>query len=311
MDYNSLSGLDKAAVLFQILGEPLAVSFFTDLAKEQILKIRVRSNEISGQIPTVVKKQILDEYSFLMLQDRYRKNKPDSIKLFEFLDDLTKEEIFYLLSREKPIVAALGIDQVNESVRNDFIGRLDPKTKNNIILELGNLHSLPLEMVVSISKELQKKAAFIPESKEFSRGGGKKMADVLNTMGEEEASEYLNQVQSSDPDLYSDIKKYYLTFNDLLDMNEEVASDFWTNPDIDIDVLALALKGTEEDMVNKIIDILPKKKQAMYQPIEKPMPKKEVMGARRKLVVTIQEMINEGAIKIEDIIGSSDQEMIE
>ena len=166
-------------------------------------------------------------------------------------------------------------------------------------------------MVVSVSKELQKKAAFIPESKEFSRGGGKKMADVLNTMGEEEASEYLNQVQSSDPDLYSDIKKYYLTFNDLLDMNEDVASDFWTNPDIDIDVLALALKGTEEEVVNNIIDILPKKKQAMYQPIEKPMPKKEVMSARRKLVVTIQDMINEGAIKIEDIISSSDQEMID
>ena len=311
MDYNSLSGLDKAAVLFQILGEPLAVSFFTDLAKEEILKIRVRSNELASQIPTVVKKQILDEYSFLMLQDRYRKNKPDSIKLFEFLDDLTKEEIFYLLSKEKPIVAALAIDQVNESTRNDFIGRLDPKTKNHIILELGNLHSLPLEMVVSVSKELQKKAAFIPESKEFSRGGGKKMADVLNTMGEEEASAYLNQVQSSDPDLYSDIKKYYLTFNDLLDMNEDIASDFWTNPDIDIDVLALALKGTEEEMVNKIIDILPKKKQAMYQPIEKPMPKKEVMSARRKLVVTIQDMINEGTIKIEDIISSTDQEMID
>ena len=64
-------------------------------------------------------------------------------------------------------------------------------------------------------------------------------------------------------------------------------------------------------MVNKIIDILPKKKQAMYQPIEKPMPKKEVMSARRKLVVTIQEMINEGTIKIEDIISSADQEMID
>ena len=58
----------------------------------------------------------------------------------------------------------------------------------------------------------------------------------------------------------------------------------------------------QEETVNRIIDILPKKKQAMYQPIEKPMPKKEVMGARRKLVVTIQDMINDETIKIEDII---------
>ena len=40
---------------------------------------------------------------------------------------------------------------------------------------------------------------------------------------------------------YDDIKKYYLTFTDIINMNEEVASDFWTNPDIDFDVFALSV----------------------------------------------------------------------
>ena len=137
------------------------------------------------------------------------------------------------------------------------------------------------------------------------------MADILNNMDEEEASAYLNQVETSDPDLYGDIKKYYLTFNDLVNMNEEIASDFWTNPDIDIDIFALSVKGLEEDKVNQIIDIMPKKKQAMYQAVEKPMPKKEVMDARRKLVELAQQMIHAGDMKIEDIIGGSEQEMIE
>ena len=311
MDYNSLSGLDKAAILFQILGEPLAVSFFTNIPREKMMKVRVRSTELSGKVPTVIKKQILDEYSFMLLQDRYRKSKPDSIKLFEFLNELTPEEIFYLLSKEKAAVAALAIDQVNEEKRTHFIDKLDSQTKNDIILELGNLDNIPLEMVVNIAKELEKKAAFIPESKEFSRGGGKKMADILNKMNEEEASEYLNQVQTSNPDLYSDIKKHYLTFNDLLNMGEEASSDFWTNPDIDIDAFALAVKGIDIDKTNAIIDIMPKKKQAMYQAIEKPMPKKEVMTARRTLVEIAQSMISAGEIQIEDIIGGSEQEMIE
>ena len=80
------------------------------------------------------------------------------------------------------------------------------------------------------------------------------MADILNKMNEEEAAEYLNQVQTNDPDLYSDIKKYYLTFNDLLEMNEETASDFRTNPDIDIDVFALSVKGLEEEKIQSIMD---------------------------------------------------------
>ena len=312
MDYNSLSGLDKAAILFQVLGEPLAVSFFSGVSKEKLMQVRVRSNELAGKIPTIIKKQILDEYSFMLLQDRYRKSKPDAIKLFEFLDDLSEEEIFYLLSNEAPTRAALAIDQVDDKKRANFINRLDSRAKNDIILELGNLKEIPLEMVVNVAKELEKKAASIPASKEFSRGGGKRMADILNTMNEEEASEYLNQVQSSDPDLYDDIKKYYLTFTDIINMNEEVASDFWTNPDIDIDVFALSVKGLEEDKVNAIIDIMPKKKQAMFQAIEKPMPKKDVMDARRKLVELSQEMIRSGDIKIEDIMGgASDKEIIE
>ena len=81
------------------------------------------------------------------------------------------------------------------------------------------------------------------------------MADLLNKMNEEEAAEYLNQVQNSDPDLYSDIKKYYLTFNDLLEMGEETAGDFWTSPDIDIDVFALSVKGIDEEKTQSIIDI--------------------------------------------------------
>jgi flagellar motor switch protein FliG len=311
MDYNNLKGLDKAAVLLNVFGEPLFLSFFSGIPKEDLMQIRVRSNELSGKIPTVVRKQIIDEFSFLLLQDRYRKSKPDSDRLFQFLEDLSSEEIFYLLSNEPAPKAALAIDQVDDDKRSDFIDRLAPAQKNDVILELGNLADVPLEMVVNVAKELEKKAAHIPQSKEFSRGGGKRMADILNKMNEEEAAEYLSQVQNSDPDLYSDIKKHYLTFSDLLDMNEDTASDFWTNPDIDIDVFSVSVKGIDEEKVKSIVDIMPKKKQAMYQPIEKPMPKKEVMDSRRKLVELAQTIINSGDMKIEDIIGGENQEMIE
>ena len=311
MDYNNLKGLDKAAILLNVFGEPLFVSFFTGVPKEKLMQIRVRSNELAGKVPTVVQKQIIDEYSFMLLQDRYRKSKPDSDKLFQFLEDLSSEEIFYLLSNEPAPKAALAIDQVDDEKRSEFIERLSPAQKNDIILELGNLSEIPLEVVVNVAKHLEKKAAHIPQSKEFSRGGGKRMADILNKMNEEEAAEYLNQVQNNDPALYSDIKKYYLTFNDLLEMNEDIASDFWTNPDIDIDVFALSVKGIDEEIVQSIVDIMPKKKQAMYQPIEKPMPKKDVMESRRKLVELAQMLIGSGDMKIEDIIGGEGQEMIE
>ena len=309
-DYDNLSGLDKAAIIFQVYGESLALSFFTDLPESSIIQIRIRSKELK-RIPSELKKTVLEEFYFKMMTDKYQSSKPSSVKLFEFLDDLNEEQLYYLLKTEKETVMALAIDQVSPSIRNSFLNQLAPDVKNNVIRELGSLKSIPLEMVVNIAKELEKKASFLPAPKEFSRGGGEKIAEILNQMTEDEANSYLTQLMSDDPETYAEVKKYLLTFDDLLSMTEDVAADFWSNPDIDLDSLAKALKGVEQDTTSAILEMLPKKKQAMFTPIEKPMKKKDVMSARKDIVGVATAMTNDGELRIEDILSGADEEMID
>ena len=308
--YETLSGLDKAAIIFQVYGESLALSFFTELPEEAIIKIRIRSKELKG-LPVSLKKTVLEEFYFKMMTDKYQQSKPSSVRLFDFLEELNDEQLHYLLKTEKETVVALAIDQVNSSTRNLFLDRLAPEMKNAVIKELGNLKAIPLEMVVNIAKELEKKASFLPEPKEFSRGGGKKIADILNTMNEDEANNYLSQLMNDDPETYAEVKKYLLTFDDLLQMSEDIASDFWPNPDIDLDILAKALKGVDPDTVSSILEMLPKKKQAMYTSIENPMKKKDVMNARKSVVSVATAMAQSGEIRIEDILSGVDEDMIE
>ena len=90
------------------------------------------------------------------MADKYQHNKPPAVRLFDFLDHLTEEQIYYLLKTEKETVMALAIDQVDASKRNSFLSQLAPDAKNAVIKELGNLKSIPLEMVVNIAKELEK-----------------------------------------------------------------------------------------------------------------------------------------------------------
>ena len=309
-DYDNLSGLDKAAIIFQVYGESLALSFFTDLPESSIIQIRIRSKELKG-IPIDLKKTVLEEFYFKMMTDKYQSNKPSSVKLFEFLDDLNEEQLYYLLKTERETVMALAIDQVSGSTRNAFLNQLAPDAKNNVIRELGSLKSIPLEMVVNIAKELEKKASFLPSPKEFSRGGGEKIADILNQMTEDEATSYLNQLMNDDPETYAEVKKYLLTFDDLISMSEDIASNFWSNPDIDLDALSRALKGVEQDTTAGILEMLPKKKQAMFTPIEKPMKKKDVMSARKEIVGIATAMTTNGELRIEDILSGADDEMID
>ncbi len=309
-NYENLSGLDKAAIIFQVYGESLALSFFTELPQSAIIKIRVRSKELIG-VPADLKKSVLEEFYFKMMTEKYQQSKPSSVRLFDFLDDLNEEQIYYLLKTEKETVMALAIDQVSPAKRNNFLDQLPPDAKNNVIREFGNLKTIPLEMVVNIAKELEKKASFLPEPKVFSRGGGKKIADILNQMTEDEANDYLTQLMNDDPETYAEVKKYLLTFDDLLNMSDDLAADFWANPDIDLDDLAQALKGIDSDKVSAIIDMLPKKKQVMYTPIEKPMKKKDVMSSRKLIVKVATDMTSAGELRIEDILSGADDEMIE
>ena len=308
-DINNLSGLDKAGLLFQILGESLALTLFNDLSESDLLKVRIRSKELKN-VSVSLKKEILEEFYFKLLSNQNKSMHLDnSGDLFEFLKKLTGEQLYYLLINESSRVIALGVDQVSDDMKLDFFAKVeDPIQKNEIIMEIGNLDNIPLEAVVTIANDLKQKVAFLPSPKKFSRGGGESMAKILSQMDSDEAQQYLDQIQGEDPELYDSIKQYYLTFDDLLEMPEHLMKDFWMNPDIDPDTLAKALRGFEDETVNAIVEFLPKRKQAMFTPIEKPIAKREIKTARLELVNLARNMVNAGEFSMDDIFGQEELE---
>jgi len=306
---NNLSGLDKAGLLFQMLGESLALTLFNDMSESDLLKIRIRSKELKN-ITVSVKKEVLEEFYFKLLSNQNKNPDQDSSEaLFEFLNKLNNEQFFYLLANESSRIVALSVDQVSDEKKQDFFNRLDdPMQKNEVIMEIGNLDNIPLEAVVTIANDLKQKVAFLPAPKEFSRGGGESMAKILSQMDADEAQQYLDQIQIDDIELYTAIKQHYLTFEDLLNMPEHLMKDFWMSPDIDPDDLAKALRSYEEETIKTIIEYLPKRKQAMFTAIEQPIAKKEIRGARAGLVDIARKMIHDGQFSMDDVFGQEELE---
>ena len=298
-DFNSLPGIDKAAVLFSVLGEPLALTLFKDLNEDQIIKIRLRSKEL-GIIDPLLRKEVLEEYYFKIVSDKYDNQSSESKDMFDFLKELSDEQIFYLLSKEKPKIAALAMEQLEDSQKGSFLNRLETEVKKDIVREIGNLGDIPLEAVLNVAKELEKKVAFIPETKEFSRGGGQSMAKILGEMTEDDAKLYLEQIEQEDSKLYEEIRKYFYTFDDLLGLPKEKMRELFNA--VEVDDIPLAFKG-QEDKLNQVIETLPPKKQKMVEPITTPRPKKDVDNARKKVLDLAKQMEKEGKITIEDLVG--------
>jgi flagellar motor switch protein FliG len=302
-DYNRLSGLQKVAILFSVLGESLALNLVKDLDKTEIRKIRAAMRGVE-QVAFTVKKQVMEEFYFAFVSEKFQENdeSDEPKKPFAFLADLTDEQVIAMLTTETPRVIAISIAQLPSEKRMKVLSRIDEEKKGQVLLSIGNLNDVPLEAVVQIANRLQKKAKQLPKTVAFSRGGGKDLADILGSMDPEEEEMFMTNLEQENPEMAEEVKRYRITFETIFEIFPDNLLRDLMNA-VDLDAVAMALKGMDQTVSDKVVGVLPKKKQAMYEPVEGAVPKREVENARKSIVQSAKQMESDGAFKLEDLLG--------
>ncbi len=305
-----LTGYDKVAIIFDILGDSLSINMFKDIPEAEFYKIRDHAKTLKNTVPTAVKKEVLEDYYFKMLSNEKYKDQTSSEKMFEFLEALDDEQLFVLLSPEKPRVIALALEQIDNEKRMTFLAKIDVEKQNKIVLQTGDLKDIPLEAIIHTAKELKKKSTFLPGPVEFSRGGGKSVSEMLGKMPEDDAKKYLEQMKLDNPDLLNEVKKYFLLFDDVVTMPDGIAATFWGDPEIDLEIMATALADSETETVEKLQAYLPGKKQAMFTPKkeEDNVSKRDIDEAKAKIKDQLQKKIESGDLNIEDVLATPEVE---
>ena len=110
---DDLSGYDKAAIIFDILGDSLSINMFKDIPEAEFYKLRDHAKSLKNTVPTAIKKEVLEDYYFKMLTNEKYKDQTSSEEMFEFLQDLDDEQLYALLSPEKPRIIALALEQID------------------------------------------------------------------------------------------------------------------------------------------------------------------------------------------------------
>jgi flagellar motor switch protein FliG len=308
-DYHMLSGLQKVAILFSVVGESLALSLVKGLSKTEIRKIRSTLQEM-GPVSFIVKKRVMEEFYFGFLSEQFQDESKEEgpIQPFEFLTELQDEQLLALLSKEDPPVIAMVLAQLEPEKRMLILDRVDPTEKGQILIELGSLEDIPLEGIIEVAARLREKSTYLPRTTNFSRGGGKEIAQIIGGMDSAEEERYLQTLQNEDPDLYEDVKKYHLTYIDIIEQFPDSTLRDIMNT-VDLSDVSMAMKGVDQEIVDRIIGNLPQKKQAMYEPEDGPRPKRDVDTARKKVVDIARQMEKDGQFNVADLLGGG--EMVE
>ncbi len=311
-DYHMLSGLQKVAVLFSVVGESLAMSLIKGLSKTEVRKIRSTLRSM-GTVSFNVKKRVMEEFYFGFLSEQFDGESSDDgspIQPFDFLEDLNDEQLIALLDKEDPPVIAMILAQLESKKKMLILNKLDPALKGQVLIELGSLEDIPLEGIIEVGARLKEKSTYLPRTAEFSRGGAKEIADMLSDMASNEQERYMQTLQNENPELYADVKTFFLTFDDII---EKFPSDTIRGllNEVELDDLPVAFKGLDPEKVAELREMLPGKKQAMYDEDKgaKPMPKRDVDNARKLFVDAAKAQEEKGDINIGDILSGG--EMVE
>ena len=310
-DYNRLSGLHKVAILFTVLGESLAMSLIKGLSRTEIRKIRATISEMDS-VSFTLKRRIMEEFYFGFLSEQFQEdgNEEDEgpIKPFEFLTEMTDEQLIALLANQDVPVVAIALAQLDAEKRMTILERMEPEEKGKTLIELGSLQDIPLEAIIEVAGKLKEKGSYLPKPVEFSRGGAKEIADLIGEMDAEEGERYMQTLQNENPELYKDVKILVLTFEDIIEkFPDGILRDLMNS--VELDALAMAVKGIDQETIDRIIGNLPQKKQAMFEPVEGPQPKREVDDARNAIVTAAKQMEKDGVFNLADMMGGG--EMVE
>ena len=283
-----LAGIDKAAVLFDILGARLAGQLFPNLTDEEIIAVRQRVPQVKN-IHFEFKKMVLEEFYFSFMSKKFAADTKEATTLpFAFAEGMSEVQLAYLIRSEPTRSISILLAQLPLEMQGRLLQRLPTEIRTEAMVDLGKIKDVPLEAVLEVASEFREKAKQIPSQAEYSEGGGKAMAGLLGTMDAKEQRKFLEYLSQEDPELAKEVKKHHFTFENVPTLPDNLLRDIFNS--LDLDDVSLALKGQDQEFCDRIIENLPQKKQAMYEPKEGPVSRKQVEAAQKKVVEFILNM---------------------
>ncbi len=287
-DQKKLAGIDKAAILFEILGARLAGQLFPNLSDTEIVAVRQHVSKIKNT-PFEAKKQVLEEFYFSFMSKKFAdESKEATSQPFAFLDGMTEVQLAYLIRSEPTRSVSILLAQVPIEMQGRLLKRLPTEIRTEAMIDLGKIKEVPLEAVLEVAADYREKAKQIPSHAEYQEGGGKAMAGLLGTMDAKEQIQFLDYLSQTDPELAKEVKKHYFIFDNVSLLPDSLLRDVFNS--LDLDDIALALKGQPQELADRVLESLPQKKQAMYEPKEGPVSRKQVEAAQKKVVEYILQM---------------------
>lgn len=323
MERVKLSGVRKAAILVMVLGEDSAATMFRDLSEQEMQSV---ADEVAslGTIPAELSIQVIEEYQRMtqaqdyLIQGGYdlarrllvkafgeeeaegilqRLTKSRELKPLETLQRADPQKLARFLEGEHPQTIALILGQLGDVQASALLMSLPNDVRSEAVKRLANLRRFSPEMAERVSTLLSQKLKTVGEQGKRTYSGFQSVADIMNCIDATVAQEILENIENEDSTLAISIRNLMFTFEDLLQVGESHIRELMGA--VDKKTLAIALKGTQEELKNHFFRTMSTRAVEMLKEdvdLLGPMRSKDVIKAQNEIVSIARELEVEGRI---------------
>jgi flagellar motor switch protein FliG len=322
---DDLAGTQRAAILLMSLGEQDAANVLKQLDAREVQKLGIAMAELKEvsreQMTSVLDKFIgvadakanianaSQDYVRRVLTQAVGKQKTEMLldrvtagqtgQGIEALKWMESKAVAQIISGEHPQIAAIVLSHLEPEQSASILPLLSEDMRTEVLMRIATLNEVPQSALTELDQLVEKQASAAPAAPLRRIGGARTVANILNAMERDKSSEELGKIQKADGDMHGRIKDLLFVFDNLLDIDDRGIQALLR--EVGSDTLALALRGAEPEVQEKILKNMSKRAaEILKDDMEARGPVKltDVEAAQKEIVVIAQRLAEEGTITL-------------
>lgn len=221
------------------------------------------------------------------------------IKPFDFVRKIDAGQILNFIQGEHPQTIALIMSYLDQEQAASILSALPAERQADVARRIAIMDRTSPEVIREVENILEKKISSLGSQDYTSTGGIKAIVNILNKVDRATEKTILETLEVQDPELSDEIKKLMFVFEDITKMDDR--SIQLVLREVDTKDLALALKGSSEEVSQKIKKNMSKRAGEMLEEdmaFLGPVRLRDVEEAQQRIVNVIRRLEESGEIII-------------
>ncbi|MGK0500566.1 MAG: flagellar motor switch protein FliG [Oceanicoccus sp.] len=328
-----LSSLDQAAILMMTLGEKEAAEVLKHLGPKDVQRIGTAMSSLES-VPQEHVEFVMtsflgeaqsitglgmgsDGYIRNMLVEALGEDKAGSLvdrillggntSGLDTLKWMDPRSVADIIRNEHPQIQAIVIAHLDGDQSAEVLTQLPEKVRLDIIMRVASLDAVQPSALQELNTILEKQFSGNAGSQAKSMGGTKVAAEIMNNLEGAIEGELMESIKELDEDLGVTIQDLMFVFDNLKAVDDRGIQALLR--EVSSEVLILALKGSDEELKEKIFGNMSKRAAELLRDdleAKGPVKLSEVETAQKEILLVARRMADAGEI----VLGGSGEEML-